>query len=46
MKEWLVPFKTDGKKLIEKIQYLEFLENKNRYRRDEDAINGVLGDEI
>ncbi len=46
VKEWFVPFRDDGELLIEKIQYLEFLVAKSKYRKNENVSDGMLGDEI
>ncbi len=46
LNKWLVPLTPNGKELIKKLQYLEFLANKSRYRRDEDAINSVLANGV
>jgi amino acid transporter len=35
---WLVPLKPDGKDLIEKIQYLEFIAD-TRYQNNRDKVN-------
>jgi hypothetical protein len=46
LNKWLIPLKPNGKDLIKRIQYLEFLANKSRYRNDETAINCMLGVEV
>ena len=46
LNKWLVPLNPNGRELIRKIQDLEFLENKSRYRSDEDAINSALGNGV
>jgi hypothetical protein len=45
LKKWLVPLNPDGKDLIKRIQYLEFIAD-TRYQNNKDKVDEVLSREV